>query len=170
MLIFVLYLHSKTTFNSYDPVGGSNVFIFIQRVLAAFTEDDKLTMAVRMLKTVEEDIPKYKTREIRRVFQKQINNLHSVNIPKHILQYMYCILTGDNSAETTSHQIDERICLAIEMEDPELGTDLHHLNEGCPGDTFTIFFHELEAIVEKLTAADRHHGIAQMRSFSVFVI
>ena len=66
-------------------------------------------MAVRMLKTVEEDIPKYKTREMRRVFQKQINNLHSVNIPKHILRYMYCILTGANSAEATSQQINERI-------------------------------------------------------------
>ena len=64
------------------------MFIFIQIVLAAFTEDDKLTMAVRMLQTVEEDIPKYKTRVMRRVFQKQINNLHSVNIPKYILRYM----------------------------------------------------------------------------------
>ena len=88
MLTFILYLHSKTTFNSYDPGGGSNVFIFIQIVLAAFTEDDKLTMAVRMLQTVEEDIPKYKTRVMRRVFQKQINNLQSVNIPKYILRYM----------------------------------------------------------------------------------
>ena len=75
-----------------------NVFIFIQRVLAAFTDDDKLTMAVHMLKTLEEDRPKYKTREMRRVFQKQINNLHSVNKPKHILWYMYGTLTGDNSA------------------------------------------------------------------------
>ena len=73
-------------------------------------------MAVHMLKTVEEDIPKYKTKEMRRVFQKQINNLHSVNIPEHILRYMYCTLTGDNSAKATSHQIDERICLANETE------------------------------------------------------
>ena len=71
-MIFILYKKSKITFNSYDPGGCSNVFIFIQRVLAAFTEDDKLTMAVHMLKTVEEDIPKYKTREMRKVFQKQI--------------------------------------------------------------------------------------------------
>ena len=87
-MIFILYLHSKITFSSYDPGGGSSVFIFIQIVLAAFTEDDKLTMAVRMLQTVEEDIPKYKTRVMRRVFQKQINNLQSVNIPKYILRYM----------------------------------------------------------------------------------
>ena len=70
---------------NYDPGGGSNLFIIIQRVLAALTENDKLTMAVCMLKTVEEDIPKYKAREMRRVFQKQINNLHTVNIAKHIL-------------------------------------------------------------------------------------
>ena len=73
-------------------------------------------MAVRMLKTNAEDIPKYKTREMRRVFQKQINNLHGVNIPKHILQYMHCTLTSDNSAKATSHQINERIHLATETE------------------------------------------------------
>ena len=165
MLIFILYLHSKITFNSYDPGGGSNVFIFIQRVLAAFTDDDKLTMAVRMLKTVEEHIPKYKTREMRRVFQNQKNNLHSVNIPKHILRYMYSTLIGDNSAEATSHQIDERIRLAIETEDPELVTDLRRLNKGRPGDAFTIFFRELEAILEQLTADDRRHGVAHMSEF-----
>ena len=53
---------------------------------------------------------------------------------------MYCTLTGDNSAEATSHQIDERIRLAIVTEDPELVTDLRHLNKGRPGDTFTSFF------------------------------
>ena len=161
-----MYLHSKITFSSYDPGGGSSVFIFIQIVLTAFIEDDKLTMAVRMLQTVEEDIPKCKTREMRRVFQKQINNLQSVNIPKYILRYMYCILTGDNSAAATSHQIDESIRLAIETEDPELVTDLHHLNKDRHGDTFSIFFRELEAIVEQLTAAgDRRHRIAHMSEF-----
>ena len=79
-------------------------------------------MAVRILE-LWKNKTKYKTREMRRVFQKQIN-LHSVNIPKHILQYMYCTLSGENSAKATSHQIDERICLAIETEDPELVTDL----------------------------------------------
>ena len=140
--------------------------MFIRRVLATFTEDHKLTMAVRTLKTVEEDILKYKTREMRRVFQKLINNLHSVNLPRHILRYMYCALTGNNSAEATSHQIDERICLTIETEDPELVTDLHHFNKGRPGDTFTVFFRELEAIVEQLTAADdKRHRIAYTSKF-----
>ena len=87
-------------------------------------------------------------------------------MPKHISWYMYCTLTGDNSDEATSHQIDERIRLAIETEDPKLVTDLHHLNKGCPGDTFTILFCELEAIVEQLTAADdRRHKIAHMSEF-----
>ena len=79
---------------------------------------------------------------------------------------MYCTLTGDNSAEATSHQINEWICLATEMEDPELVTDLCHLNKGHPGGTFSIFFCELEAIVEQLTAADeKHHRIAHMTGF-----
>ena len=134
-----MYLHSKITFNSYDPGEGSNIFIFIQRVLAAFTEDNKLTMAVHMLKTVAEDIPKYKTREMR-VFQKQINNLHGVNIPKHILQYMHCTLTSDNSAKATSHQINERIRLATETEDPELVTDLRAILTKVILETLSLSF------------------------------
>ena len=79
---------------------------------------------------------------------------------------MYCTLTGDNSAEAASHQINERIRLAIEMEDPELVTDLCHLNKGHPGDTFTIFFCELEAILGQLTVADdRRHGTAHKSKF-----
>ena len=82
---------------------------------------------------------------------------------------MYCTLSGDNSAQATSHQIDETICLAIETEDPKLVTDLCHLNKGCSGDTCTIFFRELEAIVEQLTPVDdRRHEIAHMSElFSV---
>ena len=59
--------------------------------------------------------------------------------------------------------------MAIEKEDPELVTDLHHLNKDRHGDTFTIFFRELEAIVEQLTAADnRRHGIAHTSEFFSF--
>ena len=139
--------------------------VFLQRVLAAFTEDDKLTMAVRMLKKVEPDIPLYSTRAMRRTFQTQINSMHSVNIPKHVLRYIYCTLTGDTSSEATCSEIDERIRLAIVTEDPDLVIDLRHLNKGRPGDTFDLFFRELEVMVEQMNDDDRRHGVAHMSEF-----
>ena len=54
----------------------------------------------------------------------------------------------------------------MEMEDPDIICDLRHLNKGCPGDTFKLFFEKLENLVSSITAADnRHRGIAHMSEF-----
>ena len=60
------------------PGGCSSVMVCLQKVSPTFTEDDKLTMAIRMLKKLEPEIPK---RAMRRLFYKPINSLHCVNIP-----------------------------------------------------------------------------------------
>ena len=52
------------------------------------------------------------------------------------------------------------------MDDPDLIIDLRHLNQGRPGDTFNVFFRELELVVDEMTAADdRRHGVAHMSEF-----
>ena len=74
--------------------------------------------------------------------------------------------SGDASAEISSAEIDHRVKLAIETDDPDLIIDLRHLNTGRPGDTFDVFFREFELIVEEITAADdRRHGVAHMSEF-----
>ena len=67
---------------------------------------------------------------MRRLFHKQINSLHCVNIPPHVLRYVYQTLTGDSSTEATSSEIDQRVQLAIESEDADLVIDLRHLYKG----------------------------------------
>ena len=63
-------------------------------------------------------------------------------------------------------EIDERVKLAVETGDEDLVLDLRHLNKGRPGDTFQVFFTELEKIIEEKTAADdRRHGVAHMSEF-----
>lgn len=57
---------------------------------------------------------------------------------------IYGTLTGDCSAENQNTGIDERVKLAVETEDVDLVLDLRHLNKGCPGDIFKVFFEELE--------------------------
>lgn len=52
---------------------------------------------------------------------------------------------------------------AIDMEDPDIILDLRKLNKGKPGNTFQVFFDELQKIVNDITAADeRRHNTAHM--------
>ena len=103
---------------------------------------------------------------MRRLFYKQINSLHCVNIPPHVLRYVYQTLTGDSSTEATSSEIDQRIQLAIESEDTDLVIDLDHLKKGQPGDTSDVFFKELANMVKQITTADnRHHRLSHMSEF-----
>ncbi|XP_066934138.1 uncharacterized protein [Clytia hemisphaerica] len=153
-------LHEK-----YDPGGGSNTLVFLQKVATLVAENEKMDIAMKMLKAVEPDIPIYHTRAMRRKFQQEVKLLSSPT-PPHVLRHIYKSLTGDTSAELTCQEIDERVQLAIETEDPDLIIDMRHLNKGRPGNTFEVFFTELEAIVEELTAADdRRHGVAHMSQF-----
>ena len=56
--------------------------------------------------------------------------------------------------------------LAIDREDPDLVIDLRELNHGRPGDTFDVFFRELERQIEQFVAADeRRHGVAHMSDY-----
>ena len=87
-------------------------------------------MAIQMLNKLEPEIPIYQTRTMRRLFYKQINSLHCVNIPLHALRHVYRTLTSDSSTEATSSEIDQRVQLAIESEDADLVIDLRHLYKG----------------------------------------
>ena len=149
-----------------NPGGCSSVMVFRQKVSPTFTEDDKLTMAIHMLKKLEPEIHIYQTRTTRQLFYKQINSLHCVNIPPHVLRHVYRTVTGDWSTEATSSEIYQRVQLAIESKDADLVIDLHHLNKGRPGDTSDIFFKELANMFYQITAADdRRHGVCHMSEF-----
>ena len=101
---------------------------------------------------------------MRRQFQKQVKL--SSPTPPHVVRHIYKSLTGDTCSELLCQEIDKHVQLAVETEDPDLVIDMRHLNKGRLGDTFDVFFKELEAIVEDLTAADeRRHGVAHMSQF-----
>uniref|UniRef100_A0A7M5XFY4 Uncharacterized protein n=1 Tax=Clytia hemisphaerica TaxID=252671 RepID=A0A7M5XFY4_9CNID len=119
----------------------------------------------KMLKAVEPEIPIYHTRAMRKQFHEEVK-LISSKTPAHVIRHIYKTLTGDLSSEPISQEIDERVQLAIETEDPDLLLDLRHLSKGRPGDTFDIFFAELEKMVDEVTAADdRRHGVVHMSEF-----
>ena len=150
----------------YNAGGGSSVLTFLQKVPALFNEDDKLTQFMRMLRKIEDQVPVYHTRAMRKQFAKEVGSLHQTEIKPHVRRHIYRTLTGDTSCEIDGSDIDKRVKLAIETDDPDLILDLKHLNKGRPGDTFTEFFKELAIQVEQITAVDdRRHGIAHMSEF-----
>lgn len=49
---------------------------------------------------------------------------------------------------------------------PELVVDLRHLNKGTPGDTFNVYFNQLEKEVLEVTAADeRRHNVRHISQY-----
>ena len=149
-----------------DCDDGSSVMHFIQRIPPDSTECSRATRAIRMLSKIEPSIPIYCTRAMRKAFKKQLPSINSCEIQSHILRHICRQLTGDASAEISSAEIDHPVKLAIETDDPDLIIDLRHLNTGRPGNTFDVFFRELEFIVEEITVADdRRHRVAHMSEF-----
>lgn len=72
-----------------------------------------------------------------------------------LLRVTYSELTLDASVEQ-NRAIEASIREAIIPEDPDLVTDLRHINPGRPSDTFAVFFDKLSEKVEEMTAAVEH--------------
>ena len=129
--------------------------------------DEEISNALaRFQATVHPSIPKYHTPAMRRQFMDQVKLLIGGQVPPHVCRNIYRSLTGDNSAEITSSEIDKRIKLALETNDPDLIMDLCHLNSGRPGDTFQVFFDEFIKYMDEIMAADEcPHRISRMSEF-----
>ena len=142
------------------------MLLFIQRIPELLSEHEISNALVRFHATVQPKIPIYHTRAMRGEFVNQVKLLSHGKIPSHVSRNIYQSLTGDSSAEITNSEIDKRVQLALDTNDPDLIVDLRHLNSGRPGDTFQVFFDELAKYVEEITAADeRRHGVAHMSEF-----
>ena len=165
-LFSILALEDPVQMIKYDAGGGCTVMYFVQKIPGNMTDDEKASAALRMVERIKDEVPIYHTRAMRKIFNKNLESINSCNIQPHIRRHIYRELTGDASREISSAEIDHRLQLAIETNDPDLIIDLRHLNEGRPGNTFDVFFLELERVVEEITAADeRRHGISHMSEF-----
>ena len=49
--------------------------------------------------------------------------------PPHVVRHIYKLLTGETCSELSCQEIDERVQLAVETEDPNLVIDMRHLNK-----------------------------------------
>ena len=71
------------------------------------------------------------------------------DIPKHIFQSIYAELTLDASADQNP-SMDDGVRQALFGNDPDMITDLRHLNKGRPNDTFNVFYEQLEKQVDEM--------------------
>jgi len=81
------------------------------------------------IESIKSDIPTYHTRAMRKVMFDKFG-LVSKNMNKAILHHFYRDLTGDKAASTTlsEKEVDERINLLFELEEPDFIYDLRALN------------------------------------------
>lgn len=79
----------------------------------------------------KEEIPVFHTRAMRRALFTKFGRV-SPGMKPAILRAVYRELTGDASVASNEHEaeIDERVKLMLEMEDPDIVIDLRQLNTG----------------------------------------
>ena len=86
----------------------------------------------------------------------------SSTVKPAVLRYIYHDMTGDSSSSDTSSQeeIDFRVKQAIEMEDPEIVTDLRQLNSGAK-EKYDVFWSDCGTFLEEEVwpaIDERRHG------------
>lgn len=123
--------------------------------------DNALKNSHVVIKDIKTKLPVFHPRIMKREF---INNFGEVcsTIKPAVLRYFYQDLTGDTSSSETTDQreLDYRVKQAIEMEDPEIITDLRQLNSGAKA-MYDAFWDECGKCLEQNVRSavdDRRHG------------
>ena len=114
--------------------------------------------AKAVMEIIEKGINVYHTREMRRPFCSHYHLL--VNTSKAVLLDMYKYLTGDVASTSISQDVQDRLQIVLDCQDPEINFDLRHANSGCP-EKYGEFWKAVNGIIHEnaLQAVDsRRHG------------
>ncbi|XP_062580017.1 uncharacterized protein LOC134242028 [Saccostrea cucullata] len=150
---------------TYNPGGAVGSTIVLWRTNEERATDEVMQCSVQVYEKIRVLLPEFHTRQMRKMFVSKFCNLPAVSVPPAVLRVIYTELTLDSSAEQNKG-IENRIREAILSEDPDIVTDLRHLNPGRPNDTFNSFFDKLSEIIEDMTAADeRRHNVEHLSQF-----
>ena len=83
-----------------------------------------MTQIIKMLKTVEPDIPVFQTGATRKQFKEKLSLINLGDIIPHVLRDIFRTMLNDATAEITASAIDDRVQHAVETNDPDLVIDL----------------------------------------------
>ena len=114
------------------------------------------------IEMIKENIPMFHTRAMRRSLTVKYGRV-APNLKPAILRSLYRELTGDSSAAINEHvdEIDERVRLLLEMEDPDVVLDLRSLQTGHKTQ-YDVFWDECQKFLEEEVGTpvdDRRHGV-----------
>ena len=143
------------TYKHGNNVGNTN---FVWKVPEP--SPDSFCQSQQTIEEVKQAIPTFHTRAMRRSLMQRYGRVTS-NVKPAILCNIYIELTGDMSAATNEHkaQIDERVRLLLDMEDPDIVLDLRALTMGQKNQ-YDVFWDESRTFVEEVIGTpvdDRRH-------------
>lgn len=125
------------------------------------TSDNQMSLCLPVIEHFKQNIPEYHTRAMKKALFTKFGRIAPSVKPAH-LRYFYRELTGDASASTHALQaeIDSRIKLFIDMEDPNVVCDLRALNSSSQRVKYDRFWEECDAVLNEevgVAVDDRRH-------------
>ena len=130
----------------------------------------KTSLSQQTIEKVKEKIPVYHTRSMRQVWQSKFGRV-TAGIKPCVLRALYKDLTNDHSSPSnvTEAEIDERMRMLLEMEDPDVVVDLRHLNSGQKS-KYDVFGSECQKFLQEDVGSavddQRHHCVTHMAKAS----
>ena len=123
---------------------------------------DSFSQSQRTIEAVREQIPTFHTRAMRRSLLQKYGRV-APNIKPAVMRSLYRELTGDSSAAANEHiaEIDERVRLLLDMEDPDVVLDLRALHTGHKSQ-YDVFWGECQKFLEEEVGTpvdDRRHSL-----------
>ena len=145
------------TYTRGNSIGNSHfVWKVPEQSLDAFSESQ------HTIEIIKDKIPIFHTRAMRQSLTMKYGRV-APNLKAAILRSLYREVTGDSSAATNEHvaEIDERVRLLLEMEDPDVVLDLRSLQTGHKSQ-YDVFWDECRKFLEEEVGTpvdDRRHGV-----------
>ena len=123
---------------------------------------DSFSQSQRTIEAVREQIPTFHTRAMRRSLLQKYGRV-APNIKPAVMRSLYRELTGDSFAAANEHiaEIDKRVRLLLDMEDPDVVLDLRALHTGHKSQ-YDVFWGECQKFLEKEVGTpvdDRRHSL-----------
>ena len=147
----------------YTYTGGNKHLDFAWRVPESHDEASLISENIKVRERITPNIPKYHSRTMKRTFIQLFGSI--TNTKSAILRKAYSYLTDDESASRTldEAELDKRVSEMIDLQDPELITDLRINNQGQP-ERFDVFLQECQKYINQHveTAVDdrRHDAVS----------
>ncbi|XP_070571401.1 uncharacterized protein [Ptychodera flava] len=151
----------KATLYTYAAGGNVGNFHFMWKVDTNDGEDTILTKATTLSTEIQELVPHFHTRQMRREFCDKFGKV--ANVKPVYLREMYRRLTNDCTA--VSSDMDQRLQHMLDFQDPDIVVDLRELNCGRPA-KYDVFWDQtdtyLSNVVETAVQERRHDSICYL--------